>query len=137
VRPPRGARPTSSKSYDATMADEITLTIPRDRDFHRVAHLVLGGLASRLNLTIENLEDLQLAIDAVLDRGDGGDQVTVTMCLRGDELETTIAPVDVRSELERDVSDELGLRRVLDAVVDEVELEGDSVKLTKKVRAGG
>jgi len=24
--------------------DEITLTIPRDADFHRVAHLVLGGL---------------------------------------------------------------------------------------------
>src|SRR3954452_3012704 len=137
MRPRRGARPTSRKSYDAAMADEVTLTIPRDRDFHRVAHLVLGGLASRLNLTLENLEDLQLAIDAVLDRGDDDGEVTVTMCLRGDELETTIGPVDVRSELERDVVDELGLRRVLDTVVDEVEVEGDRVKLTKKVRSGG
>jgi len=119
------------------MADEITLTIPRDREFHRVAHLVLGGLALRLNLTIENLEDLQLAMDALLDRGDEGGDVTVTMCLRGDDLETTIGPVDVRSELERDVVDELGLRRVLDTVVDEVEVEGDRVKLTKKVRSGG
>jgi hypothetical protein len=119
------------------MADEITLTIPRDRDFHRVAHLVLGGLATRLNLTLENLEDLQLAIDAVLDRAGEDGEVTVTMCMRGDELETTIGPVDVRAELERDVVDELGLRRVLDAVVDEVELDGDQVKLTKKVRPGG
>ena len=31
-----------------------------------VAHLVLGGLAVRLDLTIENLEDLQLALDALL-----------------------------------------------------------------------
>ena len=38
--------------------DEITLTLPRQRDFHRVAHLVLGGLAVRLELTIETLEDL-------------------------------------------------------------------------------
>jgi hypothetical protein len=119
------------------MADEITLTIPRDREFHRVAHLVLGGLATRLNLTLENLEDLQLAIDAILDRAGDDGEVTVTMCLRGDDLETTIGPVDVRAELERDVADELGLRRVLDAVVDGVELDGDRVKLTKKVRHGG
>jgi hypothetical protein len=119
------------------MADEITLTIPRDRDFHRVAHLVLGGLATRLNLTLENLEDLQLAVDAILDRSGEDGEVTVTMCLRGDELETTIGPVDVRAELERDAADELGLRRVLDAVVDDVEVDGDSVKLTKKVQPGG
>ena len=43
------------------MTDEITLTIPRDRALYGVAHLVLGGLGIRLNLTIEHLEDLQLA----------------------------------------------------------------------------
>ena len=36
-------------------SDEITLTLPRDREFHRIAHLVLGGLALRLELTIETL----------------------------------------------------------------------------------
>ncbi len=54
------------------MADEITLTLPRAPEFQRVAHLVLGGLAVRLNLTVEHLEDLQLALDAVLDRLDSG-----------------------------------------------------------------
>ena len=48
--------------------DEITLTLPRAREFHNVAHLVLAGLALRLNLTIETLEDLQIALGAVLDR---------------------------------------------------------------------
>ena len=52
------------------MADEITLTLPREPDFQSVAHLVLGGLAARLNLTLENLEDLQLALTALLARGD-------------------------------------------------------------------
>jgi hypothetical protein len=119
------------------VADEITLTIPADRDFHRVAHLVLGGLALRLNLTIENLEDLQLAVDAILDRaGEDGD-LTVTMALHGNELETRIGPIDVRAELERPEGAELGLRRVLDAVVDDVDADGEWVRLTKRVAVDG
>ena len=120
------------------MADEITLTIPAERDFHRVAHLVLGGLALRLNLTIENLEDLQLAVDAILDRaGSGAGDLTVTMSLHGDELETRIGPVDVRAELARDKGAELGLRRVLDAVVDDVDTDGEWVRFRKRVAASG
>ena len=53
------------------MADEVTLTLPREPEFQRVAHLVLGGLAVRLNLTIENLEDMQIALDSLLEREDG------------------------------------------------------------------
>ena len=51
-----------------TPPDEITLTIPRDRALYGVADLVLGGLGIRLNLTIEHLEDLQLALETALDR---------------------------------------------------------------------
>src|SRR5436190_21674756 len=105
------------------MSDEITLTIPSDRDFHAVAHLVLGGLASRPNITIEHLEDLPIAIDAVLGEAALDGDVTVTMCLRGGQLETTIGPVDVSSALDRS-RNEIGLRRVLDTVVDDVELNG-------------
>jgi hypothetical protein len=53
------------------MADEITLTIPRQPEFRGVASFVLGGLAARLNLTIESLEDIQLALDALLARAEG------------------------------------------------------------------
>ena len=48
--------------------DQITLTIPREQPFHEVAHLVLGGVAARLNLTFESLDDLETALDAVLER---------------------------------------------------------------------
>ena len=61
------------------VADEITLTLPREPEFHRVAHLVLGGLAVRLNLTIENLEDMQIALDALLEREDGGKPHAITV----------------------------------------------------------
>jgi hypothetical protein len=119
--------------------DEITLTIPRDADFHRVAHLVLGGLAVRMDLTVENLEDLQIALDSILGRSElqAGD-ITVRMALRDGALETRVGPVpaNVLDEIEREQDDELSLRRVLESTVDDVHVDGDSVSLTKKVAPG-
>jgi hypothetical protein len=123
------------------VADEITLTLPRAPEFQRVAHLVLGGLAVRLNLTIENLEDLQLALDAILVRMDPWNgNVTVQMSLRDGELETRIGPLTpaLLDEIERETDrEELGVRRVLDSTVDDVHVDGEWVRLTKKVVAGG
>jgi hypothetical protein len=122
------------------MADEITLTIPREPDFHRVAHLVLGGLAARLNLTVENLEDLQLAVDSILERAEmaSGD-VTVRMSVRDDELEARVGPLGTRllDELADADAAGLGLRRVLDSTVDRAEADGDWIVLTKRVDHDG
>ena len=103
--------------------DEITLTVPRDRQFYPVAHLVLGGLAVRLNLTLESLEDLQVAVDGILDRDDASGEITMRVRVTERGLEAELGPFDgdgLRSDLERQAGDELGLRRILDAVVDEV-----------------
>ena len=113
-------------------SDEITLTLPRDREFHRIAHLVLGGLALRLELTIETLEDLQLALSAILDRAGAEGEVTVSMTLNGDMLETRVGPIDLGDELTRD-EEGLGLRRILWTVVDDVRVDGDYVWLLKQV----
>jgi hypothetical protein len=121
------------------VTDEITLTIPRDRALYSVAHLVLGGLGIRLNLTIEHLEDLQLATDAVLERVRAVEYVTITVSVGEGVLETAIGPMrdGVRAELEATEGEDVGLRRILDTLVDEVELtqtDGeDWVKLTKAV----
>jgi hypothetical protein len=78
------------------MTDEITLTFPREPDFRPVAHLVLSGLAVRLDLNLENLEDLQLALDALLDQTDPGTEMgdlTVRMSVRDHELQTLVGPL--------------------------------------------
>jgi anti-sigma regulatory factor (Ser/Thr protein kinase) len=121
------------------MTDEITLTIPSEREARGVAHLVLGGLAVRLDLTIENLEDLELAIDAILGRlgQNAADEITVRLRLMDGSLEVMIGPLPDRvlDELEREPDDGLGLRRVLDGTVDDVHVDGESVRLTKAVPA--
>jgi anti-sigma regulatory factor (Ser/Thr protein kinase) len=118
------------------MSDEITLTLPREPNFHRVAHLVLGGLAVRLDLTVESLEDLQIALDSILDRTEAkaGD-VTVRMRVSEGELETLVGPLTRRllDEIEREPDGELGIRRVLESTVDDVHVDGEWVRLTKKV----
>jgi hypothetical protein len=121
--------------------DVIVLTLPPERDFHRVAHLVLGGLALRLNLTLEVLEDLQLAVDGLLESGAPGHDVTLSMKVLPDALEASIGPFHgqtVRHELERE-DNGVGLRRVLDATMDRVEVserDGDEwVQLTKRIES--
>jgi anti-sigma regulatory factor (Ser/Thr protein kinase) len=120
------------------LTDEIRLTLPRDRDFFRIAHLVIGGLAVRLDLTLENLEDLQLALAGLLDEHDGPTEVTIAVRVDGDRLTTRIGPIDaerLRAELEQDEG--MGLGRVLATVADHVRVEGDDVELVKTVERAG
>jgi len=120
--------------------DEVTVTLPRDRAFHPIAHLVLGGVATRLNLTVDHLDDLRLALDGLLDLPEREGPVTVALRVVGDTLEASVGPfeVDLRGELEDGTSGEVSLRRLLDSVVDRVRLTkrdgGDWVELTKTVR---
>ena len=124
-------------------SDEITLTLPRERDYFRVAHLVLGGLAVRLDLTFENLEDLQLALAGLLEEADENGEVTVAVRVEGDSLSTSVGPFD-GARLDRSLApqpgDRVGLRRVLETVCDRFEVSerdgGHWVELTKHVVAG-
>lgn len=124
------------------MSDEITLTLPRSRDYHRVAHLVLGGLAVRLDLTFENLEDLQLALAGLLG-DDGAGEVTVRLRVAGDEIHATVGPFaaeSIRRRLEEQ-GDDLSLGRLLATVADAVDVdeaaEGAWVEVTKTVERAG
>jgi anti-sigma regulatory factor (Ser/Thr protein kinase) len=115
--------------------DEISLTLPADSAFRRVAHLVLGGLAVRLDLTYEKLEDIGLALDALLQRSASEGEVTVRVRIEGDELRTVVGPfaADVLRELNEEAGEALGLRRILDAVCDRVSVEDRHVELTKRI----
>jgi len=117
--------------------DQITLTIPREPGFHEVAHLVLGGVAARLNLTFESLDDLETALDAVLERAAPAGDVTVQLRIQEGAIVARVGPFStdrLRAELARESADDVTLRRVLDTVVDEYELDADGwLQLTKDV----
>lgn len=101
------------------MTDEVTLTIPRERGFAGIADLVVAGLGARHDVTVEALDDVQLALEGLLDRDDEG-EVTVRLRLVGAVLEAEVGPFEpgvLEAELESDRG--VGLRRLLSTVVDE------------------
>jgi hypothetical protein len=121
-------------------SDEIVLTLPRERRFYDVAHLVVSGLASRLNLTVDNLADLQLALAGLLPRRDAEEaEITVVLRVDGELLDGRIGPFDaeIESELDRVGGEGFGASHVLGAVFDSyrVAQEGNGawVHFTKAV----
>lgn len=119
-------------------ADEICLTLPADDAFHGVAHLVLGGLAARLNLSFEAFEDLELALDTLLERLSDGREVTVRVLVDDGKLRTIVGPfAAVRAELGEGGTNALNLGRILGAVCDSVQIEDRDgsqwVELTKRL----
>lgn len=122
------------------MTDQITLTMPRERPFFSVARLVLAGLATRLDVTFESLEELELALDGLLERRDGAKQITLALNIADSELHAAVGPFqggDLRAELEGELGESLTLKRLLDAVVDSYEVadrdDGAWVELSKRV----
>jgi hypothetical protein len=102
--------------------DEFTISIPRERPFATVVGLVVGGIAARHEVTLDVLDDLQLALDGVLERTDDdqASQLTIEVRVEGGTIAAVIGPVteSTAAELEEEAGDSLGLRRLLETVVD-------------------
>jgi hypothetical protein len=122
------------------VADRVTLTLPADEGFEQVVHLVVGGLAVRLDLTIEHLEDMLVALDALLDRMSGGERASIGVTVDGRRLRASVGPFADGALDDLELEDgALGLRRVLETVCDSFEVEERGaavwVELSKAVRS--
>lgn len=106
--------------------DHVRIKIPASPAYLQVVRLVAAGLASRLKFTIDEIEDLKIAVDemaAYLTGSQGRDgELEVTFAIAGPRIEIEgigrFTPGQkVRTEL-TDFS-----RRILDTVVDSASLE--------------
>jgi hypothetical protein len=110
------------------MADSITLTVPHAPEFYGVVRLVVGGLAARLELSFEGLEDLQTALEALLETEAyrTTEDVSFVIEVEGDTLAISVGPL-AADALARDLDAAqdggLTLARMLAATTDRYELE--------------
>jgi hypothetical protein len=118
-------------------ADEIRLVIPAEEEFRPIAHLVTGGLALRLDVTYDDLEDLQVAIDALLALRDDADELVLALSADDGVLRASVGPFAPELLQAGESDGGLDLRRVLDTVSDTHEVkerdDGAWVELSKRV----
>jgi hypothetical protein len=115
-------------------AEEITLTLPAQPQFARVARLTVTGLASRVGFSYDEIEDLRIAVGEVCSLLLPGPEGRLTFRCRvsADTVSLTATRSPTTPVLE--VSDLS--RQILLAVVDELhlDLQAGSVVVAKRHR---
>lgn len=124
--------------------DSIELTLPAGREWHSVARLVLGGVADRVNLPYEDLDDLQLAVERLLVEAASQETVRLRIDIGEQGVRVGVGPLAEAAIAEAlqgpdAAPGELTLRRILQTVVDsfgveEAEEGGIVVRLQKAAR---
>jgi hypothetical protein len=119
------------------MTDEIRLVIPAEEDFRPIAHLVTGGLAARLDVTYDDLDDLQVGIEALLALRDDVGELVVSLSSDEDTLHASLGPFPPEALREDGSDGGLDIHRVLDTVCDSHTIEQREgaawVELTKRI----
>jgi hypothetical protein len=119
--------------------DEIRLVIPAEEDFRPIAHLVTGGLAMRLDVTYDDLDHLQVGIEALLALRDDADELVVSLSADDGVLHALLGPFSPEKVHASDSDGSIGLHRVLETVCDTHEVEerdgGAWVELSKRIAA--
>lgn len=78
----------------AASGDTVTLRVPRERTYLPLLHMVLGGIAIRQDLSFDDLDDVQLAVDNVVAEDDGVQrELTMTVTVDDDALTIRLAPL--------------------------------------------
>jgi anti-sigma regulatory factor (Ser/Thr protein kinase) len=130
------------------MTDAIKLTVPRQKSYYGVVRLVVGGLAARLDLSYEYLEDVQLALESLLanDAYGASDQITLELAATAGAVQILVGPLDgarLRADLAAEADDAAGvsLGRLLSTVVGQVGVEerdgAQWVRLEKRMPGAG
>ena len=123
--------------------ETIELVTPLGRAWEPVVRLVLGGIADRLDLGFEDLDDLQLALERLLAEAGSEGRVRISFEVAEGGVRTRVGPLRetplaAALQGEAPAPGELTLRRILETVVDSfgVEESGDDglvVRLEKVV----
>jgi len=118
------------------MSDEVSLKFPASFEYIRLARLVASGIAAQTNFTLDDIEDLRIAVDELCSAlveaaADRTSTVTVTFRVEGHQLEME-ADVPTIPSNGTYVIDSIS-SHILRAAVDRHELEQASERLIARM----
>jgi serine/threonine-protein kinase RsbW len=108
--------------------------LPAAAEFARLARLTVAGLATRIGFSYDEVEDLRIAVgeacSLLVTPERGGDPLELVFRVRPSRLDIDVTgPLDPRAAAEDGLS-----RLILEAVVDEFEVDQTGVRLVKMRR---
>ncbi len=123
---------------------EVRLEVPATPEFLRISRIMAAGVASRIGFTLDEVEDLRIAIDELCfamvgARGRSG-TISIRYLLDGDGL-TVAGTGHFTDGLGNDTAASALSKQILAAVVDDCEIasgdDGPTFRLVKRYRAPG
>ena len=116
---------------------EIVTTLPADTRFVALARVMAASLAAELEFTIDDIEELRIAVDeavtAVVDATEPGAPIEIRFLVEGDELSINVASA---SDHDLDAEVDVLTKRILAAVCDRFELGPGSAELSRRRSVG-
>jgi serine/threonine-protein kinase RsbW len=127
------------------MDHAITVSVPARTGFVHVVRAVTAGVAARLDFSIEDIEDLRLAVDEaaahLLMKNPSSSRLTVRLTPRPGELEVVATGDDASSmwpdEAARDSMSWHVLLALTDGAAMEMDGSGPAIRFTKSVSRAG
>ncbi len=116
--------------------DQVVLTLPAAPEFVRLARLTCAGLATRIGMGYDEVEDLRIAVgeacSLLIGPGDRGGTLSLTFTLEPQAVSVVVVGHFDQADL--GVGDASLSDQILEAVVDEhdVDLGTETVTLTKR-----
>ena len=114
------------------MSERVTLRVPARGEFARTVRITAAQLASQMDMSIEDVEDVRLAAEEAfvwaVDGLGGEDTVVVEFELSGDALTLTVNLGD-EAELDAEAATDLSAacsRLILESICDSVEVMCDA-----------
>ena len=115
-----------------TTPDTISLSVPARVEYVPIVRLLVAGVANRIQLTLDEIEDLRLAVDelchSLVDADHPAGEMVITCRVLSEALAIEgVSEVPVEESERRPTEIQDLSRRILDALTDEyeVDLDGD------------
>lgn len=132
------ANPQTTPTPRVGARDTVTLRLPAQSAYVAVLRTAAAGLASRLNFTLDDIEDLRIAVDEacamLLPRAAAGAQLECAFEVSGDELDVAVSlPTNDGVLPSRDTFSWTVLTALADSV--DASAEGTTVTITMAKRS--
>lgn len=129
MSPSSSPDPTLENPRSGRLADEVQLRFPARLEYVRLTRLVVSGLASQVPFTVDETEDVRIAVDelcsTVIDHAAEDGEIVVSFHIEGSTIRMCTTAVSLDEDVELDELSEHILRATVDS--HSVGLEGDLV----------